>query len=196
MAKPIIRPRKAVNPSEDKVSALTLINAPWRHEYFDMPKQKGCFICRSIKDKPANDRKNLLLLRGSSAVIVLNRFPYTVGALMIAPAEHLPRFREISDETRLEMMHLIDCGMEILDRALEPNGYNIGINQGKAAGAGLDDHLHIHLVPRWGADTNFMTSIFGARVLAESLDSMFRRLSRAMKQVQVPKQKGLKKKRA
>jgi ATP adenylyltransferase len=169
-----------------RLNGLNLIDAPWRHEYFDKPKQKGCFICRAIKAKPSNDRRNLLLLRGNRAVILLNRYPYTAGALMIAPAEHLARFREIGDETMLEMMHLLKCGMDILDAALQPKGYNIGINQGMEAGAGLDDHLHIHLVPRWGADTNFMTTIGGARVLAESLDSMFRRLSLSMKQFQDP----------
>jgi ATP adenylyltransferase len=167
-----------------RLDGLDLIDAPWRHEYFDKPKQKGCFICRAIKAKPANDRKNLLLSRGNRAVILLNRYPYTTGALMVAPAEHLGRFREIGDETMLEMMHFLGLGMDILDDALSPKGYNIGVNQGKEAGAGVDDHLHIHLVPRWGADTNFMTTIAGARVLAESLDSMFRRLSRSMKQVQ------------
>jgi ATP adenylyltransferase len=183
-------------PSPRGVAGLALIEAPWRHEYFDKPKEKNCFLCRAIKDKPTNDRRNLLLFRGNRAVIVLNRYPYTVGAMMIAPAEHLARLREIGDETMLEMMHLITRGMEILDSALGPKGYNIGINQGKEAGAGLDDHLHIHLVPRWSADTNFMTTIAGARVLAESLDSMFGRLSRAMKQIEDPKQKRPRNKRA
>jgi ATP adenylyltransferase len=174
---------------------LTLINAPWRHEYFDKPKRNGCFICRAIRARSANDRRNLLLIRGDRAVLVLNRYPYTAGALMVAPKEHLAKFGDIDDETVLEMMHLVRRGMKILEKALKPKAYNIGINQGKEAGAGLHDHLHVHLVPRWGADTNFMTSVAGARVLAEDLDSMFGRLSGAMRQTEALKQRRARKKR-
>lgn len=162
---------------------LKLIDAPWRHEYFDSPKARGCFICRAIADKPSNDRKNLLLVRGENAVIVLNRYPYTMGALMVAPGQHLAGFRDLDEETLIEMMRLIRRGMDILDCALDPKGYNIGVNQGKEAGAGLDAHVHIHVVPRWGADTNFMTTVAGARVIAESPDSMFKRLKRAEKEI-------------
>jgi ATP adenylyltransferase len=187
---------KVPRPYLDGTTGLTLISSPWRHEYFDKPKQKGCFICRAIKDKPAKDRQNLLLVRGDHAVLLLNRYPYTAGALMIAPAEHLAKFGDITDETMLAMMHLIKRGMGILECALDPKGYNIGVNQGKEAGAGLDNHLHIHLVPRWGADTNFMTSIAGARVLAEDLDSMFRRLSRAIRRMEHPRPRKARRKRA
>jgi ATP adenylyltransferase len=182
--------------SEHEGDGLTLIDAPWRHEYFDKPKEKDCFICRAIKDKRANDPKNLLLRRGTRAVTLLNRYPYTMGALMIAPAEHIAAFRDIDDETMLEMMHLVTRSMEILDAAIKPRGYNIGINEGKEAGAGLVGHLHIHVVPRWGADTNFMTTIAGARVLAEDVDSMFKRLRRAMRQIEEPKESRSGKERA
>ncbi len=181
--------------SEHESQGLTLIEAPWRHEYFDKPKDKDCFICRAIRDKRANDQKNLLLWRGIRAVTLLNRYPYTMGALMIAPVQHVAAFRDIDDETMLEMMHLVARGMEILDTALKPRGYNIGINEGKEAGAGLEDHLHIHLVPRWGADTNFMTTTAGARVLAEDVHSMFKRLKRAMQQIENPKESRSHKKR-
>lgn len=174
---------------ESQLQNLELIDAPWRHEYFDSPKQLGCFICRAIADKRSNDRSNLLLLRGDGAVIVLNRYPYTMGALMVAPCAHLAGFRDLGDGTLLEMVHLVSQSMDILDRALTPKGYNIGVNQGKEAGAGLDGHIHIHVVPRWGADTNFMTTIAGARVIAESPDSMFRRLRRVMKQSNGSKRK-------
>lgn len=177
-------------------NGLTLIDAPWRHEYFDKPKDKDCFICRAIRDKASNDRKNLLLRRGARGVILLNRYPYTMGALMIAPSQHLALFEDVDDETMLEMMHLVTRGIKILDAALKPRGYNVGVNQGKEAGAGLEDHLHIHLVPRWGADTNFMTTTAGARVLAEDVGSMYSRLKRAMKATENPKESGSQKKRA
>lgn len=114
---------------------------------------------------------------------MLNRFPYTMGALMVAPLAHLGDFREIDDETLLEMNHLVKKSMNLLEAALQPKAFNIGINQGADAGAGLKDHLHIHVVPRWGADTNFMTVTAGTRVLAEDVDSMYRRLRKALRRV-------------
>lgn len=169
---------------ESESSRLTLIDAPWRHEYFDRPGRRGCFICHAVRQAPSNDRANLLLVRGDKGVIVLNRYPYTVGALMVAPVAHLASIVDIEDSTLLDMLHLLKQGIAILDTALEPKGYNIGINQGKEAGAGLDGHLHMHLVPRWGADTNFMTSIAGARVLAEDTDSMYGRLAKAIQRIE------------
>ncbi len=160
---------------------LTLIDAPWRHVYFDLPKDPDCFICRAIAANPRNDAKNLLLVRGERAVIMLNRYPYTMGALMVAPLGHLGDVRVIDDATLLDMNRLVKRSMDILDAAVHPNAYNVGINQGVDAGAGLQDHLHIHVVPRWAADTNFMTVTASARVLAEDVESMYRRLRRAMK---------------
>lgn len=189
-------PRVKPNPAARPDAGLELIDAPWRHEYFDSPKARGCFICRAIADKLSNDRKNLLLVRGENAVIVLNRYPYTMGALMVAPGQHLAGFRDLDEDTLLEIMRLIRRGMDILDRALNPKGYNIGVNQGKEAGAGLDAHVHIHVVPRWGADTNFMTTVAGARVIAESTESMFRRLKRAEKEISISSHTRRKRKRA
>lgn len=160
---------------------FTIIDAPWRHEYFDAPKVDGCFICRAVAASPRQDAKNLLLVRGERAILMLNRYPYTMGALMVAPMAHGGDFREIDDETLIEMNRLVKQGMNILDAALHPKAFNIGINQGEAAGAGLRDHIHMHVVPRWVADSNFMTTIGGARVLAEDVDGMFRRLRKAMK---------------
>jgi ATP adenylyltransferase len=176
------KPQK-LRPSAREGNELALIDAPWRHTYFEQPKAKDCFICRAVAANPRNDARNLLLVRGEKAVIVLNRYPYTMGALMIAPVAHLADFREIPDETLLEMNRLLKRGMAILDEAIYPKGYNIGINQGVDAGAGLSEHLHAHLVPRWRADTNFMTATGNARVLAEDVDGMYKRLRRVMKQL-------------
>ncbi len=172
-------PSNKTRPSERKGSGLTLLDAPWRHKLFERTPVPGCFVCQAVKANPRSDARNLLLVRGERAVILLNRFPYTMGALMISPIEHAGRLQDIPDQTLLEMMKLVDRGMDLLDRTVHPKGYNIGINQGEEAGAGLKDHLHIHVVPRWGADTNFMTTIGGARVLADDVDSMYRRLRRA-----------------
>ncbi len=167
-------------PSAREGNGLTLIDAPWRHKLFDKKADPDCFICRAIADSPRNDRKNLLLIRGDRAVVVLNRYPYTMGGLMVAPVQHIGDMLQVPEETLLEMMRLIKQGIRILDKSIYPRGYNIGINQGVDAGAGLKDHLHIHIVPRWGADTNFMSTIGNARVLAEDVDSMYRRLRRAL----------------
>lgn len=167
--------------SSKQGTGFTLIDAPWRHKYFDAPKQSECFICRAIASPPRQDAQNLLLVRGDRAVIMLNRYPYTMGALMVAPVVHQGDFRALDEETLLEMNRLIKRSLGILDKAVHPRAYNIGINQGAEAGAGLESHLHTHVVPRWGADTNFMTTIGDSRVLAEDVDSMYRRLRRAIK---------------
>ncbi len=177
------KPKRWPRPSARDGSGLTLIDAPWRHKYFDQPKDEGCFICRAINENPRYDAKNLLLVRGQNALIVLNRYPYTMGALMIAPVAHIGDFQKVPDETLLEMNQLTKRGMAILEEAIHPKGYNIGINQGVDAGAGLSEHLHVHIVPRWRADTNFMTAIAGGRVLAEDVDSMYERLRRAMQKL-------------
>lgn len=172
---------KPPRPSTRHGTGNSLIDAPWRHKYFDSPKQDECFICRAIASNPRNDAKNLLLLRGDRAVVMLNRYPYTMGALMVAPVAHVGDFRALDEETLLEMNRLVKRGLNILASAVHSGAYNIGINQGAEAGAGLQDHLHMHVVPRWGADTNFMTTIGDSRVLAEDVDSMYRRLRRAIK---------------
>ena len=153
--------------------------APWRYKFFDQPKE-GCFICRAVQASPDHDRENLLLIRGQRACVILNRYPYTVGALMIAPQEHRATVQQVDDKALLEMVRLSKEMMTVLDRAVKPQGYNLGINQGEAAGAGLKEHLHLHLVPRWNADVNFMTSIGEARVLAEEPEHMYDKLKQAM----------------
>lgn len=173
--------RKPPRASAKEGTGLALIDAPWRHKYFDAPKDPDCFICRAISANPRHDAKNLLLVRGERAVIMLNRYPYTMGALMVAPVAHVGDYRALDEQTLSEMNQLVKSSLDILEAAIHPQAYNIGINQGAAAGAGLESHLHTHVVPRWGADTNFMTTIGGSRVLAEDVDSMYRRLRRAMK---------------
>lgn len=114
-------------------------------------------------------------------MILLNRYPYTMGALMVVPVAHVDDFRKIDDETMMEMNQLVKRAMDILDAAIQPKAYNVGLNQGVDAGAGLKDHIHLHVVPRWRADTNFMTTIGETRVLAQDVDSMYKRLRRALK---------------
>lgn len=163
---------------------MTLLDAPWRYKYFDEKKVEGCFLCRALAASPRNDARNLLLLRGRRAAIFLNRYPYTMGALMIAPIEHLGEYLKVPPETQAEIDELTKLGIRVLDRAIHPRAFNLGMNLGIDAGAGLSDHLHVHLVPRWRADTNFMTTTADARVLAQDMDGMYRRLKRALRAVE------------
>lgn len=153
--------------------------APWRYKFFDQPKEE-CFICHAVQASPEQDREHLLLIRSERACVILNRYPYTIGALMVSPNEHIAALAPVDDATMLEMMHLSKQTMAILDRAIKPQGYNLGINQGEAAGAGLKEHLHLHIVPRWNADVNFMTAIGETRVLAEEPEHMYDKLKKAM----------------
>lgn len=178
---------KNLRPSYREGTGLTLIDAPWRNKYFGLPKQEGCFICRALAAPPRQDARNLLLVRGERAVILLNRYPYTMGALMVAPVGHYAGLDLLDDATTLELMQLVKKSMAILREAIKPEGFNVGVNQGAVAGAGLKDHIHIHVVPRWEGDTNFMTTTSEARVLAEDVDSMYRKLKKALTELETEK---------
>ena len=141
--------------------------APWRLEYIKGPKPDGCILC----DKPAedDDEAAYVVHRGESCFVILNAFPYNNGHVMIAPYEHTGSLEELSDGTALELMQLTQRSIRALGEVYGPEGFNVGINQGKVAGAGVEDHIHQHVVPRWGADTNFMPVIGSTRVLPQSL---------------------------
>jgi ATP adenylyltransferase len=145
----------------------------------------GCFLCRYRDDD--NDEENLVLWRGRRSFVVLNRFPYTGGHSMIAPMEHAGDVADVDDATLLEMMHLLRDLKASLDKALNPDGYNVGINIGRCAGAGLPGHLHVHVVPRWGGDTNFMPVFGGVRVIPQSLGELYRALREAGEKLGLPK---------
>jgi len=154
------------------------IFAPWRMTYVKGEKPSGCVLCR---DSSSNEE--LVVCEGQSCFIMVNRYPYTGGHLMIVPRRHVYRLSDMTDEERLEMAILADLSVRVLTQAMKPEGFNIGMNLGKAAGAGIDDHLHLHVVPRWGGDTNFMSVIGDVRVIpedvtgtAEQLRPIFRKL--------------------
>jgi ATP adenylyltransferase len=151
--------------------------APWRLAYVkDASKdaEEGCIFCT----KPAedDDESNLIVHRGDLCFVILNLFPYTNGHMMIAPYEHTGALEELADDTVLELMQLTQRAIRALAEVYGPEGFNIGINQGKVAGAGVEDHIHQHVVPRWGADTNFMPVIGSTRVLPQSLADSYRAL--------------------
>ncbi len=152
--------------------------APWRMDYIRQPKQGGCFLCDMFR--AAADRENLIVRRGPTCAIVMNRFPYNNGHLMVAPYRHFPDLAGLNDGERLELMHLIEKGVEALKAAVRPDGFNIGINLGRVAGAGLDTHLHLHIVPRWNGDTNFMPVLADTKVIPQTLEELRDQLAAAL----------------
>ncbi len=149
--------------------------APWRLAYVANPKPPGpsdaCFICQGLSED--NDRANLIALRTPLSVVVLNRFPYNNGHLLVAPRAHLGNLDALSPEVLLDGQQTLQRLVRVLDELMRPDGYNIGLNLGRAAGAGLPGHLHWHLVPRWNGDSNFMTVCADVRVLVQSLDVLY-----------------------
>ncbi len=142
-------------------------------------KTKGCIFCQALKQK--NDRKNLILYRGKHAFIMLNKYPYIHGHLMISPLRHVADFEDLNDSEKLEMLNLVQRGILLLKKELKAQGINLGVNLGRVAGAGVLGHIHFHLVPRWEGDTNFMPFLGNTRVISEDLEKTYQRLSRSLK---------------
>jgi ATP adenylyltransferase len=150
--------------------------APWRLQYIEKPNPSGggCIFVELPAEN--DDRKNYILFRGAEAFVMLNAFPYTSGHLMIAPYQHTAELSDLSDAALLEINQLVAKAVGWLRAAYKPDGFNIGVNLGRSAGAGIPDHVHWHVVPRWSGDTNFMTTVGDARVLPQSLTDTWDRL--------------------
>ena len=153
--------------------------SPWRYRYVSSAvPDDPCLFCRIASE--ANDKSNYVLRRGERNFVLLNRFPYTSGHLMIAPYAHVATLAETDAATLSEMMLLAQLAESALRRVYRPDGLNLGLNIGHAAGAGVAGHLHMHLLPRWFGDANFMTAIAETRVLPEDLETSYERLSAAL----------------
>ncbi|MGP1273222.1 MAG: HIT family protein [Phycisphaerales bacterium] len=163
------------------------LDAPWRLRYLEALDRverdagssradagTGCFI-RDYWLSPDRDAEHHVILRTREGMIFLNRYPYANGHLLVALGESRVRLLDYSETERAALWRLVDRATDLMERALEPHGINIGVNQGRAAGAGVPQHVHVHLVPRWGGDVNFMTTVAEVRVLPSSLEDMFAR---------------------
>ncbi len=148
--------------------------APWRMAYIGGPPSQGCLLCDLIRDD--DDRRRLVLDRAPRSYIVMNLYPYNNGHLMIVPYRHCADLDQLSPEDSLEIVQQVGRATRILHQAFGAEGFNVGLNLGKAAGAGISDHLHVHVVPRWIGDTNFMPVLADTKVMPEHLESTYRKL--------------------
>jgi ATP adenylyltransferase len=154
--------------------------APWRLAYITAPKEKppttgdDCFLCRGAAGTGTEeDRANLLVYRTELSVVVLNRFPYNNGHLLVAPKAHKATLADLTPDELLDLQLVLRKMLGVIEKLMKPDGFNIGLNLGRSAGAGLPGHLHWHIVPRWNGDTNFMPVFTDTRVISQSLDALY-----------------------
>ncbi|RLF89189.1 HIT family hydrolase [Thermococci archaeon] len=160
--------------------------APWRIKYIEIAKEesrKECFLCEFPRQDKEKDKENKILLRATKSFIIMNSFPYNPGHLMVAPYRHVSEIGELTREEILEMWDLIKVAIQVIEKEMSPDGFNIGINIGRAAGAGLEDHIHIHVVPRWNGDTNFMPVLADVKVIPEALEETYDKLKSKLDQL-------------
>jgi ATP adenylyltransferase len=148
--------------------------APWRIEYIERPKESGCILCQ--KSKENNDEANFILYRGQNNFVILNAFPYNPGHLMVAPYRHIANLQDLTGDEVKEHLEVVKRAVKLLTEVLKPTGFNIGLNIGKVAGAGIEYHLHTHIVPRWEGDVNFMPVLSDTRVISEALAATYKKL--------------------
>lgn len=146
--------------------------APWRIRYIKAKKQKGCIFCKGIRAKG----KSYVVLKNKYSFAMLNIFPYNNGHIMVSPIRHIRELSQLKDEEALDLLGTLNKAKKMLDKALKPDGYNIGMNTSESAGAGEAGHMHIHVVPRWKGDTNFISTISGTKIISQSLDELYEQL--------------------
>lgn len=148
--------------------------APWRMDYILNDKENGCIFCDKAKEN--KDERNLILLRKNLCFVIMNLYPYNNGHIMIAPYRHIGNVTETNKEESLEIFETMQICLKILEKTFKPDGFNVGINLGKVAGAGIKDHVHLHIVPRWEGDTNFMPVLADVRVIPEHISKTYKTL--------------------
>lgn len=153
---------------------MEILWAPWRMEYIQSVKESGCIFC--AKPMERDDKKNLIVWRGQESFVMMNFYPYNNGHLMVIPFRHIADITELNSAERLELMDLLARCKTVLQQLMSPHGFNIGMNLGQVAGAGIKDHLHFHIVPRWNGDTNFMPILGHTKVVSEGLQETWEKL--------------------
>jgi len=156
--------------------------APWRMEYIlNNNKEKGCIFC---PDDTASPAERLLLFQGERTMVIMNKYPYINGHLLVAPLRHVAALDQLDIREKIALMNLVSRSLAILKKTMNPEGFNVGLNLGRVAGAGVEDHLHFHIVPRWNGDTNFMTVFDDLRVIPEHMEQTYQRLHPFFKEVE------------
>ncbi len=154
--------------------------APWRIGYIlSNKKEEGCVFCNAYNSE--NDEEKLVLYRSKYAFIIMNLYPYNAGHIMVVPNRHLDSPLKLKEEEQLDMFKLVNKGIDAISKVMKPDGFNLGMNLGRVAGAGIDDHIHIHIVPRWSGDTNFMSTVSDTKVISEALKETYFKLKGALK---------------
>lgn len=151
--------------------------APWRIKYIKTKKRKGCIFCKAAKLR----KKDYVIFRTKYSISMLNIFPYNNGHIMVSPIRHVRELGELKEFEVLDLFQSLNKTKKLLDKLLKPDGYNIGINISKSAGAGIARHMHIHIVPRWMGDTNFMPILYETKIISQSLDELYKRLKMVLK---------------
>jgi ATP adenylyltransferase len=162
--------------------------APWRMEYILGKKKKGCVFCRKLKEKKGEE--HLILYQGETIFVVMNKYPYTNGHLMVVPKRHCLNLEELDNNELKELFDLLKASVRVLKSSFHPHGFNIGMNIGKTGGAG-EDHLHLHVVPRWAGDTNFMPVLGKTRIISEYVEKTYEKLHSAF--MDLRRKKGIRK---
>lgn len=161
---------------------MDYIWTPWRMKYIqENHNAKGCIFCLAAAAE--DGLENLVFQRGEGVFMILNRYPYTSGHIMCVPYHHVSRLEELTDSVRSELMAFTSKAVEVLQSVYQPEGFNLGMNLGNVAGAGIAEHVHMHIVPRWGGDTSFISTVGKTRVLPESLEETYRRVKGAWEQI-------------
>ena len=166
------------------IGAMDILWAPWRSHYVEnVDNIEGCFLCHAVAQGEDLWRDNLVLHKSSHSFIILNKYPYNSGHLMIVPLNHTGNYMELDESTIIDMDKLLRLSLRALERAFKPHGFNIGYNLGRPAGAGLETHIHMHVVPRWNGDTNFMPVVAKTKVISQDLYATYDRLKESLEHI-------------
>lgn len=154
---------------------MEILWAPWRMEYVSSDTRKGeCIFCPS--DARDHDEERLILFQGNRSIVLMNRYPYINGHLLVAPVRHTSSLDGLLPEEKLDLITAVERSIGVLKEVMNPGGFNVGLNLGRAAGAGVEEHIHFHIVPRWNGDTNYMTVCGEVRVIPEHIQATYRKL--------------------
>ncbi len=158
---------------------MEILWSPWRSKYIESFKEENtetsCFVCEAI-EKVEEEKERLVVHRSSHTIVIMNKFPYNAGHLLICPLKHIPNLEFLTDDELLDLIQTVRKSIAVLEKAMKPHGFNVGINIGRVAGAGLPEHIHFHVIPRWNGDTSFISVISDTKVISQSMEEIREKL--------------------